>query len=119
MYKGYQFKLFSNSWGINSGFQKLADELHNLIPAAGKCEFSQSKNKHLDKFRRASNAAYDLFNNGICNKRGLFNNIYGFAPTQRDVYYSNKDTWSHWEDMVEKVMTPIIQAAAKEQRVQK
>ena len=48
MYKGYQFKLFSNSWGINSGFQKLADELHNLIPAAGKCEFSQSKNARRD-----------------------------------------------------------------------
>ena len=118
MYKGYQFELFSNDWGINSGFKRLADELHGLLPLQGKCEFSQSKNKHLDKFRRAQNAAYDLFNNGLINKRGLFNNIFGFAPTQNNVYYSNKDTWTHWENMVEEVMTPIIQAAAKEQGVQ-
>ena len=46
-----------------------------------------------------------------------FDNIFGFAPTQSNVHYSNKDTWTHWENMVEEVMTPIIQAAAKEQGV--
>ena len=117
MYKGYQFELFTNDWGINSGFKKLADELNGLLPLQGKVEYSQSKNKHLDKFRRAQNAAYDLFNNGLINRRSQFKNIFGFAPTQTAVYYSNKDTWTYWEDMVEKVMTPIIQAAAKEQGV--
>ncbi|MBT5286089.1 MAG: hypothetical protein HOL29_09005 [Euryarchaeota archaeon] len=118
MYKGYQFQLFSNDWGMNSGFEGLADKLHELLPLQGKVQFSRSKNKNLELFRKAQNAAYDLFNNGLCNKRGLFNNIYGFAPTQKDVYYSNRNTWTHWEDMVEEIMTPIIQAAAKEQGVQ-
>ena len=118
MYKGYQFQLFSNDWGINSGFKGLADKLHELLPLQGKVQFSRSKNKNLELFRKAQNAAYDLFNNGLCNKRGLFNNIYGFAPTQKDVYYSNKNTWTNWEEKVEEILTPIIQAAAKEQGVQ-
>ena len=117
MYKGYQEKLFTSSWGVNSGFKKLADELHGLLPLQGRCEKPMSSNKNLEKFRRAQNAAYDLFNNGLCNRRGLFNNIFGWAPTQRDVYYSHRDTWTYWEERVEEVMTPIIQAAAKEQGI--
>ena len=112
-----QLELFTNSWGVNSGFERLRDELNKLIPAAGKCEFSQSKNKHLEKFRKAQNAAYDFFNNGLCNKRGLFANIYGWAPTQRSTYYASRMTWAQWEDNVEEVLTPIILAAAKEQGV--
>jgi len=118
MYKGYQFQLFSNDWGINSGFKGLADKLHELLPLQGKVSNSRSKNKNLELFRKAQNAAYDLFNNGLCNRRGQFKNIFGFAPTQKDVYYSNRDTWTHWEERVEEILTPIIQAAAKEQGVQ-
>ena len=78
MYTGYQEKLFSNSWGVNSGFKHLVDHLSDMLPAMGVCENARSTNKHLDKFRRAQNAAYDLFNNGLCNKRGLFKNVYGW-----------------------------------------
>lgn len=117
MYKGYQEKLFDNSWGVNAGFKHLADKLNDLLPFEGRCENPNSKNKHLDKFRRAQNAAYDLFNNGLCNKRGLFANIYGWAPTQRSTYYASRMTWAQWEDNVEEVLTPIILAAAKEQGV--
>lgn len=118
MYKGYQFELFTNSWGINIGFKHLADKLNELLPLEGRCEKPMSSNKHLEKFRRAQNAAYDLFNNGLCNKRGLFNNVYGWAPTQSSTYYASKDTWSQWEDNVEEILTPIIINAAKEQGVQ-
>ena len=117
MYNGYQEKLFSNSWGVNSGFKRLADELHELLPIAGKCENSRGKNKHLDKFRRAQNAAYDLFNNGLCNSRGLFKNVYGWAPYQSSVHYATNITWAQWEDQVEEVLTPIILNAAKEQGI--
>ena len=118
MYKGFQEKMFQNPWGVNEGFKHLQEKLDELLPMMGRCEFPNSKNKALDKFRRAQNAAYDLFNNGLINRRGQFNNIFGFAPTLNNVHYSNKDTWTHWENMVEEVMTPIIQAAAKEQGVQ-
>ena len=71
-----QQELFTNSWGVHSGFERLRDELNKLIPASGKCEKPNSKNKHLEKFRKAQNATYDFFNNGLCNKRGLFVSIF-------------------------------------------
>jgi len=122
-----QLELFTNSWGVNSGFERLRDELNNLIPAAGKCESPMSKNKHLEKFRKAQNAAYDFFNNGLCNKRGLFVSIFAQnedyyidkwnIPTQSSFRYFTKDSWKMWEDNIEKIFTPIMLAAAKEQGI--
>ncbi len=110
-----QDELFTNSWGVNSGFKHLQEKLDELIPFEGRCEFPNSKNKHLDKFRRAQNAAYDLFNNGLCNKKALFKNIYGFAPSVPS--WATKQMWNQWSDRVEEVLTPIIIAAAKEQGI--
>ena len=122
-----QQELFTNSWGVHSGFARLRDELNKLIPASGQCENPRSKNKHLEKFRKAQNAAYDFFNNGLCNKRGLFvsifaeNEIYYIdkwnIPTMNSFRYFTKDSWKMWEDNIEKILTPIIIAAAKEQGV--
>ena len=112
-----QLNLFSNSWGLNEGFKTLSDKLTELLPFEGRCENPMSKNKHLEKFRRAQNAAYDLFNNGLCNKRGLFMSVYGVAPTQRSVYTFTKVSWEMWEDIVEKMLTPIILDAAREQGI--
>ena len=117
MYKGYQEEMFKNPWGVNEGFKHLQEKLDELVPAMGMCEFPRSKNKNLEKFRQASNAAYDLFNNGLGNKRSLFKKIYGGAVGPRDTSYAQKMTWSHWEDRVEEVLTPIILEAAKEQGI--
>ena len=123
-----QLELFTNNWGVNSGFARLRDELNNLIPASGRCENPMSKNKHLEKFRRAQNAAYDFFNNGLCNKRGLFVSIFAQnedyyidkwnIPTMNSFRYFTRDSWDMWEDNIERILTPIIIAAAKEQGVQ-
>ena len=122
-----QQELFTNSWGVNSGFERLRDELNKLIPASGKCENPRSKNKHLEKFRKAQNAAYDFFNNGLCNKRGLFVSIFAEnenyyidkwnIPTMNSFRYFTRDSWDMWEDNIERILTPIIIAAAKEQGV--
>ena len=117
MYKGYQEELFKNPWGVNQGFSHLNNNLNDLLPFEGRCEFPNSKNKALDKFRRAQNAAYDLFNNGLGNKRGLFKSIYGWSVGVRDTSYATKMQWSMWEDRVEEVLTPIMLEAAKEQGV--
>ena len=117
MYKGFQEEMFQNPWGVNVGFKDLSDKLCELLPFEGKCENPMSKNKNLEKFRRAQNAAYDLFNNGLGNKRGLFKNIYGWSVGPRDTYNASVMTWTHWENMVEEVLTPIIIAAAKEQGI--
>ena len=122
-----QLELFTNNWGVNSGFESLRDKLNDLIPAAGKVANPMSKNKHLEKFRRAQNAAYDFFNNGLCNKRGLFVSIFAQnesyyidkwnIPTQNSFRYFTNDSWNMWEDNIEKIFTPIMLAAAKEQGV--
>ena len=122
-----QQELFTNSWGVNSGFERLRDELNKLIPASGKCENPRSKNKHLEKFRKAQNAAYDFFNNGLCNKRSLFVSIFAEndsyyidkwnIPTMNSFRYFNKDSWTMWEDNIERIFTPLIIDAAKEQGV--
>ena len=112
-----QGELFTNSWGVNSGFKHLQEELDCLDPFQGMCENPRTKNKNLEKFRQASNAAYDLFNNGLCNQSRLFKDIYGWSVGYRETSYANKMTWSHWEDRVEEVLPPIIIAAAKEQGI--
>ena len=117
MYKGYQEELFKNPWGMNQGFSHLNNNLNDLLPLEGRCEFPNSKNKALDKFRRAQNAAYDLFNNGLGNQRALFKSIFGWSVGVRDTSYATKMQWSMWEDRVEEVLTPIMLEAAKEQGV--
>ena len=123
-----QQELFTNNWGVHSGFERLRDELNKLIPASGQCENPRSKNKNLEKFRKAQNAAYDFFNNGLCNKRGLFVSIFAEnesyyidkwnIPTMNSFRYFTRDSWDMWEDNIERILTPIIIAAAKEQGVQ-
>jgi len=117
MYKGFQEELFSNTWGMNQGFSNLNNNLNDLLPLEGRCEFPNSKNKALDKFRRAQNAAYDLFNNGLGNQRALFKNIFGWAPTQSSTHHATNITWSDWENRIEEVLTPIMLEDAKEQGV--
>ena len=120
-----QKELFTTSWGVNSGFKTLVDELNNLLPMSGRCEKPLSTNKNLEYFRRAQNAVYDFFNNGLCNKRGLFVEIFAQnenyyidkwnIPTQSSFRYFTKDSWEMWEDQIEKIFTPIVIKAAKEQ----
>ena len=109
-----QQEMFTCSWGVNSGFKHLQDELDCLVPFEGMCEKPRTKNKNLEKYRQASNAAYDLFNNGLWNKKPLFKKIFGFAPSTR---YATSVSWKQWEERVEEIFTPIMIAAAKEQGV--
>ena len=123
MYK--QQELFTNNWGVNSGYKTLVDELTALLPMEGRCEKPLSTNKNLEYFRRAQNAIYDFFNNGLCNKRGLFVDIFAEnesyyidkwnIPTMNSFRSFTKDSWTMWEDQIEKIFTPIVLKAAKEQ----
>lgn len=117
MYAGYQEELFKSEWGVNPGFAHLHEKLNEMIPMQGKCENSRTTNKNLDKFRRAQNVIYDLFNNGLGNRRGEYRRMFGEVPLPgiRSQYYISNIRWSQIEDEVEANFTPIILAAAKEQ----
>ena len=122
-----QTELFTSNWGVNSGYKTLVDELNALLPFEGRCEKPLSTNKNLEIFRRAQNAVYDFFNNGLCNKRSLFIDIFAEnenyyidkwnIPTYRSFQYFTKDSWDMWEEQIEKIFTPIVIKAAKEQGI--
>ena len=115
-----QMDLFEVSWGVRADLKDVQSKLFDLIPGSGSVESPRSKNKNLEKFRVAGNLAYDLFNNGLMNRRGEFKRFFGFVPIPtREPYpgYMNRAKWDEIELRMEKVITPLILAAAKEQGV--
>lgn len=114
-----QLELFTNSWGINSGFQNIVDQLNDRLPFQGRVEKSRSTNKQLDKFRRAQNLLHDLFNNSLMNKRAEFQRFFGFVPinTSQYSYPVTADRWTQVENEMSELMIDIIFDAAYEQGV--
>ncbi len=108
-------------WNRTGTHQNLVEQLNKLIPAMG--EIKGSKNRQLEKFRKASNAYYDIFNNGGCNRGASIRSIFGFGmTTMSEVYrdgYGNHRRY-HWNaihERVEPIMDKIIEAAAAEQNI--
>ena len=114
-----QLELFTNNWGINSGFKNLADQLNDLLPFQGKVQFARSKNKQLEKFRKAQNLLHDLFNNALMNKRAEFKVFFGFVTinTIRDSYPITAERWNQVNNEMAEHMNEIIFGAAAEQGV--
>ena len=108
-----QEQLFKTSWAVNSGFETLREQLNELIPLSGKCDNSRSTNKKLDRFRTAQNLIYDLFNNGLGNRKAHFRQFFGWAPIGFDFHRSQ---WERFEEELEPIFTQIMQEAATEQK---
>ena len=108
-----QLNLFKYSWATNEGFEALIEQLNELIPLEGKCDNSRSTNKKLDRFRTAQNLIYDLFNNGLCNRKAHFRTFFGWAPIGFDFHRSQ---WERFEEELEPTFTQIMQEAAAEQK---
>ena len=109
-------------WGCTPTTNRLRNMLCELndFPDQGPCPKKYTKNKALERFRRAQNVVYDIFNNGLMN-RGKQLKILGLRKYDlaldeyvgyRLVRYAN---WDQIEDVVEEKFTPIIMAAAREQ----
>jgi len=104
----------NNYWNNKGRYQALADQLQPKIPAEG--SVVGAGNKALEKFRLASNAYYDLFNNGGGNlPRDIarYFNISGWLASQVSEADALKDIYS----LTEPAMDEIVLAAALEQRV--
>lgn len=72
---------YENSyWEQKGKYQALADKLAKRVPQSGPCPPQFPK---LDRFRRASNCYYDLFNNGLCNRNEEFRALFGFGVKRR------------------------------------
>jgi hypothetical protein len=100
------------SYWNNSGlYQALSTQLAALIPTEGSVDNPRTTNKCLEKFRKASNCYYDVFNNGLCNRAAEFRQVFGFGGT-----YIPK-TPSYHCDRLEAKMDEIILKAAQEQQL--
>ena len=92
------------------------DALQERVPAFGPCEKKHTKNKSLDRFRRAQNVIHDLFNNGLMNRyreiRVLDKNL---RVRDLPIHASNKDKWDIIEQRVAPHFRIIVENAVLEQ----
>ena len=109
-------------WGCTPTTNRIRNMLSDLdhFPDQGECPKKYTANKALERFRRAQNVVYDIFNNGLMN-RGKQLKILGLRRHDlaleewrggECIYRAN---WDRIEEVVEEKFTPIIFEAAKEQ----
>lgn len=102
-------------WNSNGKYQFVGDLLNKRIPREGEVS-EPKKNPALEKFRKASNVYYDLYNNNLCNRAAQFKSMFGIATSSNR--YLGKYGWVYSEHLfatVETRMDEIILAAAIEQ----
>ena len=104
-------------WGNTGTHQALADALQKLVPASGGLDKPRSKNKELERFRRAANAYYDIFNNGGMNRAPLIRSIFGISVSSYRRWDRQID-WNRIHVVIEPILDGIILAAAKEQGIE-
>lgn len=92
------------------------DKLNERVPMTGPCEKRYTKNKALDRFRRAQNVIHDIFNNGLCNRgkeiRVLDTNL---RVCDLPIHSSNSNKWDIVEDRVSNQYREIVMNAVLEQ----
>lgn len=107
-------------WGNNAAHQHLSEQLEKLVPAEGAVETPRGRNKKLEKFRQASNAYYDIFNNGGGNRGPLIRRTFGISVgafrygSRRPRGVTHTD-WNGIHEIVEPIMDKIVLEAAVEQ----
>ena len=89
-------------------------ELNDRVPFHGPCELKYTKNKRLDRFRRAQNVIHDIFNNGLANL-GREAKMFGI-PRYEFPYPGQKNTdWNGIEDKLAPLFREIVMDAVLEQ----
>lgn len=110
-----------NYWNQSGTHQSLVQSLNQLVPSSGGVE-KPWKNKSLERFRKASNAYYDIFNNGGWNRGKSISRFFGTDVTfrlrrsrQNRRYFDMDNGWERIHASTEPKMDAIILEAAKEQ----
>jgi hypothetical protein len=107
-------------WESKGQYQNLVEQLTKRLPAFGSVPDAKTANKHLEKFRKAQNCYYDLYNNGLCNKAREFSTVFRIPGVPREIkqnYRYNTLVCKTTEELIEAKMDKIILAAAKEQGI--
>ena len=107
----------STYWDGKGLYQAKVDALEKLLPSFGEVPDNKVTNKHLEKFRKASNCYYDLYNNGLCNRAREFKTLF-CIPVLREIkqnYKSNFLVSSVTEDAIDAKMDQFVLLAYEEQ----
>lgn len=102
-------------WAKEGKHQDVIQKLHDLVPRKGSVE-KPRKNRWLEKFRKATNCYYDLYNNGLCNRANEFRKVFGIASSKFRYKVGYHYTFS--QDIVKETEDSyniIIENALKEQ----
>jgi hypothetical protein len=105
-------------WNEQGTYQTIAEALQKLIPAIGDVPDGKTTNKALERFRRAQNCYYDLYNNGLCNRAREFSTLFKIAGVPREIkqnYHYNFLVSSATEDAIDSKMDKFIMEAYCEQ----
>ena len=97
-----------------SDLEIIIDKLQELVPMKGPCEKRYTKNKALDRFRRANNVIHDIFNNGLMN-RGRELKVLNLRVRDLPIWANNSDKWDIIERRIEPVYRDIVMDAVLEQ----
>ena len=100
-------------WNNKGTHQALADKLEKLVPDMGPCE-----NKKVERFRKAANNYYDIFNNGGGNRGNsigrMFPGVIGIVnAAERSRWNRAPIDWDSIYEITEPKMDAIILDVAK------
>lgn len=105
------------SWGQTPYMAQLSQKLQELLPFEGEVE-DKKNNPALEKFRKATNVVYDIFNNGLMNRPHQVFGVLGLRKRDMPLpSYNNPGNWDRINEMVYKQFEPIVLAAVKEQKL--
>ena len=98
-------------WNSEGKYQAQYEELHKLVPREG--EIKKGMCKHvfsLERFRKASNCYYDVFNNGGGNRNHATSKFFpGVLPVFRDNYkWGYSIDWDYVHSVCDEKMDEII-----------
>jgi hypothetical protein len=105
-------------WNNKGTHQTIAEALQGLLPAIGEVPEGKTTNKALERFRRAQNCYYDLYNNGLCNRAREFSTLFRIPGVPREIkqnYYHNFLVSSVTEYAIDFKMDRFIMEAYAEQ----
>lgn len=103
-------------WNRTGRYENAAKALHEMIPASGPV-LNPRANPMLERFRKAVNCYYDLYNNGLCNRAASFSRLFGLKVSEYR-FRRLRGGWhidQHLYAAVEPRMDAIVRAAADEQ----
>lgn len=104
--------MIENTYWNNKGkYQDLAEGVQALIPDQGPVPNAR-KNPKLERFRKAANCYYDLYNNGLCNRASEFRTVFGIASSK---YRTRRWFSDCLFELTESALDNIIFDAAVEQ----